>query len=222
MSKSGAWAMLLATSLTGSACLPCEGWYVDRLTVSATFRPAPGAAWTAAREIEERDHPNYGRLAAFWPSAVHDASAVTPGVGSFGVESSSPLLLFQLSAPFPLSVGQVLPVVTGPETELVGWGFTPAADATVTRYPENAAGLWYLDAELGVCSREMPDACEPERELKRRQMASGTLLVTSIRPLQLQIDAVVTYPAESGWAPTRLSGPITLTAHEGSYCFEQD
>lgn len=221
MSRLHVLTVALSASAAGVACLPCEGWDAKRLTTRVTYQPAEGRpAWTSEATFDDVDTWQYEQIAALWKGLVRDASAVSPTVGGFGAES--PSASFGVSLNYPVVRGQVLTLTTTRRVDTIFAEHLAFADVSASLIPPDTAEISYSDGSLGLCSRQMPDVCEPERELKRRQVAGGTLTVISVRPLRFHIDATITYPAESGWPPARISGDITFAAQELEYCYTQD
>ena len=207
---------LFAVGLTGLGCVPCGGDERQTLTFRAAFQPTQGgAAWT--NELTLMEGFDYTPERLWWRGAIADAAAVTAAVGTFVVDSGE--AGFSLSVPFPLSAGQELPIVTA----ALAAGAWPFGSTTNERgaslYPEDAAAIGYWDLPRPPCSRAMVEACDAERAFKERQVASGTLRVADVRPLRFEIDATVSFPVESGWAPVALAGPITFDVGEGDYCY---
>jgi len=209
---------LFVAGLTGLACVPCGGDERQTLTFRAAFQPTQGGvAWTDELALTEGFDYTPERL--WWLDAIRDASTVTAAVGQFVVRAPDPVFSgFSLSVPFPVSAGQELPLVTtAPAASVWPFGSTTGRDVSV--FPEDAAGIGYWDLPRPPCSRAMPEACDAERAFKDRQVASGTLRVADVRPLRFEIDATVSFPVESGWAPVALAGSITFGVSEGEYCY---
>ncbi len=206
---------LFGVGLTGLGCVPCGGSEKQTLTFRAAFQPTQGGvAWTDELMLTEGFDYTPERL--WWADAIHDASTVSAAAGQFVVDSGE--AGFGLSAPFPVSAGQELPIVT----MALGVGYSPFGSTTdrgASLYPTDAAAIRYWDLPRPPCSRAMIEACDAERAFKDAQVASGTLRVADVRPLRFEIQATVSFPVESGWAPVALAGPITFGVSEGEYCY---
>jgi hypothetical protein len=205
---------LLASGSGGLGCVPCGGTEYDTVTLNVALAEPAGTPRMDSRMLNELF--DRWELAVWWQAAIADASAVTPATGLLQVTSAEDGL--GLSIPFPLSEGQVLPVIT--VTATTGGSFESVADGSRSTFPADAAGVSYQHVPATPCTRAMPDACEMENAYRRQQVASGTLRVTAVRPLRLQLDATFAYPTESGLAPDTVSGDITFGVSHGSYCFD--
>jgi hypothetical protein len=217
MSKHGHLIVLLAACMAGLACVPCGGDERRTVTLNANFHPDDGGADLTGEQTLMEGFDFGDGEGVWWEGAIRDASRVTAAIGTFTV--GSPERTLALALPFPLTSAQVLTVVTTSTPSFGGDGFGSSTGRDISLFPAGAATLGYSDLPRPPCSREMPEACEAERAFKAQQVASGTLTVVSVHPLALRIDATVSFPAESGWAPEAISGTIAFAARDGEYCY---
>jgi hypothetical protein len=210
--------LAVMVSASTPACTLCgdEGDVREQITFRAAFQSDDGdPLFSTEVLVREGESGLFGPGGPWWEAAILDASQVEPGTGNLAMLAGDRGLA--LSLPLPRSAGDVIPAVKASSQTFNSFAFEPQDDRSV--FPTDAAAIAYGHPVAHPCSREDPEACLPEEALSMQGTLDGMLEFVSTRPLRIRIDAIRTWPAESGWAPERIAGTLTFGMSRDDFCY---
>lgn len=196
---------LAALALYASACEPCYGTEVGTTTLRAELRQAGTNALTAELTAEDDNAP-VGL--PWWAGTIEDAAAAQAGSARVNVAATGRSL--SLVIPFPVTVGQIIPLAAEPQAQN---GENFAVDLGRGTPPvRTAVGAWLTS--VTTCTREDPAPCVAQRE----QIFDGAVEVVATAPLRMRIDATVSYPAGNPLPPQAIAADLTFSVSHGTRC----
>jgi hypothetical protein len=219
--RSGHLAFLAVVAGLASACTICgEGGDVrGQITFRATFSPDDGGpTLSTERLVREGESGSFGPGGPWWETAMVDAGRVAPpATGTIYLLGTGDDAGLGLALPLPRTARDVLPVVKASGQGLDSFMFHPLDERSL--FPADAATLAVGHAPDVPCTREMPDACLPYKMFVEQGALGGTVELVSVKPLRVHVDAVATWPAESGWAPTAVRGTVSFAMDHDEFCY---
>ena len=219
--QSSAAVIVLAAMVLGSAaCDPCPDAYREPTEIfGARLNGVDPGDQLLAEATYVDGMPGFPE-ALTSEAALGDAASAPSGWFALGLESAGQDLNLALSVPLPAALGQMLPVRTRPTFASASFGFHADAGRTAGLFPRDAVTAFLWTAVGPDCTRQTPDICAAEQDARDRQTVTGTVQVSSIKPLRLQLNLTVTYPPESGASPRTIAGEVTFNVSHGEYCAE--
>lgn len=213
---------LLATTMMGVACETCPPAYLEATKIfRARLTPSPGGEAMSAESTYISNTPQFISDALVLEMGLGDASSTPTGWARLGLWSAS--MSFSLTLPLPLTTTQTFMVVTTP-SPLISCGSSSGGALSfqseasyvgrpVTPDPRDAV-VACLHTPLGTdCTRQTLDICDAQKDALARQAVGGTVTVTSIQPLRLQIDVTISdTDVRVQGADSRLDGTL-LSLH---------
>jgi hypothetical protein len=182
--------------LAGLGCGICDGTEDTNTKFHAAYASSTGDSLSA---------DGTSGSTSWWNGAINDAASVSPPrFGLMELSGNGTRLAFALR--FPLSAGQTIPFAGTPAAgSFSPFTTAPTDDSTLAPFTDTAPA-W------------LPPVPGPDEAAQRDQTWQGSVTVTSAQPLRLQMDATVSYPADSGRPPVRLDGAVTFTVEQSLFC----
>jgi hypothetical protein len=218
LQSSAAVIVLAATVLGSAACDTCPaGWSQPTEIFSARLDGVGPSGQLLAEVTYIGGMPGFPE-ALTSEAALGDAASAPSGWFALFLESAGQDLVLDLAVPLPAALGQMLPVRTRQTSASPSFGFHADAGRTAGLFPRDAVAAFLWTAVGPDCTRQTPDICAAQKDARDRQAVTGTVQVSSVEPLRLQLNLTVTYPPESGASPRTIAGEVTFNVSHGDYC----